>query len=375
MVSMRFNRRQVACAAFAGVIGTAVPCAAQVTAAAGYTPPDDTPAIRVGATIFTDYTVQFDPKVTDADGNSVTLSAFNVSRSYINVTGNISHNIAFRITPDINSTRENSATSVNNGSYTYRLKYAYAQWNLDDYMTRGSWIRLGQQQTPYVDYAEGIYRYRFQGTTYVEREGYQSSADVGATFHYSLPQNFGDFHTGLYNGENYNKPEVNDQKAFQFRGTVRPLAHASDLALRGLRVTYFTDLDHVLKNADRFRNEFAVTFEHQYLNASFESLWTKDQSSATKTAIDGKGWSVWVTPRTTKGWEGLIRYDHTEPNTSSATSNQTRTRFIGGVAYWFPHQGAVSTALLLDYDDAKFNNFTPAQPEQKKLALHCLVNF
>jgi hypothetical protein len=45
------------------------------------------------------------------------------------------------------------------------------------------------------------------------------------------------------------------------------------------------------------------------------------------------------------------------------------------VSYWFPHQGNVSTALLLDYDDAKFNNFTPTQPEQKKLAIHALVNF
>jgi hypothetical protein len=64
-----------------------------------------------------------------------------------------------------------------------------------------------------------------------------------------------------------------------------------------------------------------------------------------------------------------------EPNTSSATSNQTRTRFIGGIAYWFPHQGSVSTALLMDWDDAKFNNFTPAQLEQKKFAIHALVNF
>src|SRR5215831_8252372 len=91
------------------MLTVAAPCAAQVTPAAGYTPPDDTPAIRVGATIYTDYTVQFDPKITDSDGNSRTLSSFNVGRSYINITGNISHNIAFRITPDI--TRESGTGS------------------------------------------------------------------------------------------------------------------------------------------------------------------------------------------------------------------------------------------------------------------------
>src|SRR3954466_5574592 len=109
----------------------AAPCAAQVTPAAGYTPPDDTPAIKVGVTIFTDYTVQQQPKITDSDHNQVTFNSFNVGRSYINVTGNISHSIAFRITPDIS--REGGTGSSLNGSYTFRLKYAYAQWNLDDH--------------------------------------------------------------------------------------------------------------------------------------------------------------------------------------------------------------------------------------------------
>ena len=139
----------------------AAPCAAQVTPAAGYTPPDDTPKIAVGVTIFADYTIQDQPKVTDVDGNSVTLSQFQVTRSYLNVTGNISHSIAFRITPDI--TREVAIGSSVNGSYVFRLKYAFLQWNFDDFMTHGSWARFGQQQTPLVDFMENIYRYRFQG--------------------------------------------------------------------------------------------------------------------------------------------------------------------------------------------------------------------
>ena len=110
----------------------ALPCAAQVTPAAGYTPPDNTPVIRIGAVIYTDYTVTEKPKGTDADGNEFTPNSFNVGRAYLNVTGNISHIVAFRITPDI--TRETGAGSSLNGSYTYRLKYAYAQFNLDDWM-------------------------------------------------------------------------------------------------------------------------------------------------------------------------------------------------------------------------------------------------
>src|SRR6266542_3628314 len=126
---------------------------AQVAPAAGYIPPDDTPAIKVGVTVFADYTINQKPKIKDADGD-VTLSAFQVGRSYINVTGNISHNIAFRITPDI--TRETGVGSSLNGSYVFRIKYAFAQFNLDDRTTKGSWVRLGVQQTPWVDFMEGV---------------------------------------------------------------------------------------------------------------------------------------------------------------------------------------------------------------------------
>jgi hypothetical protein len=197
--------RRVLGGAFAAMLAGALPCAAQVTPAAGYTPPDDTPAIKVGVTIFADFTVQQQPKVNDpVDQKPVTLSQFQIGRSYINVTGNISHSIAFRITPDV--TREVAVGSSVNGSYVFRLKYAYLQWNFDDFMTHGSWARFGQQQTPYVDFMEGIYRYRFQGTIFEEREGFLSSSDVGASFHYNFANNYGDLHAGVYNGETYTAP-------------------------------------------------------------------------------------------------------------------------------------------------------------------------
>jgi hypothetical protein len=357
----------------AGVFALAVPCAAQVTPAAGYTPPDDTPAIRVGATLFADYTILQKPKIKDADGNEVTSNSFNVGRAYINVTGNISHLIAFRITPDI--TRETGTGSSLNGSYTFRLKYAYAQFNLDDWLNpgrTGSWVRLGMQQTPWVDFIETVYRYRFQGMIFEDREGFLSSSDIGASFHTNLPGNYGDVHAGVYNGETYTKPEANDQKGFLVRGTLRPLRMHP--VLRGLRLTGFYDHDAVVKNAERTRGIVALTFEHKYLNASFDYLAATDQSSATKAAVDARGFSVWATPRAVNGWEGLLRYDQLEPNRDASGK---RKRTLGGVAYWFPHQGNVSTAMLLDVEQVQFAGFIPSQsqPTQRRIAVHGLVNF
>ena len=346
---------------------------AQITQAATSTPPDDTPSIRVGMLLFTDYTLQTSPETTDSDGNVIHPNSFNVGRSYINITGNISHIVGFRITPDI--ARETNAASSLNGSYEFRIKYAYAQFNFDDWMPKGSYARLGIQQTPWLDFAEGIYRYRFQGTMFVEREGFFNSADGGASFHFQLPSNYGDVHTGVFNGEGYNRAEANDQKAVMIRASIRPLPGSLPV-LRGIRAHLFYDSDHYVKDADRKRFIAAATFEHPYLNASVEYLDTKDRASTSPAdaLVEGRGYSIWATPKTTRGWEGLLRYDHLAPNRVPFAS-QVRKRGIIGIAYWFPHQGIVSTALLLDYDSQSFQNFPVAMPKQSRVAVHGLVSF
>jgi hypothetical protein len=373
VVAMRLRRVLLAIVL---MTATAAAASAQVTPAAGYTPPDDTPSIKVGATIYTDFTYQSNPTATDADGNTINPSSFNVSRSYINITGNISHVVSFRITPDV--TRESGlvslgpGSSVSNDSLVFRIKYAFAQINLDDWMPKGTWVRLGIQQTPLLDYEEGIYRYRFQGTTFTEREGFYNSADAGVSFHTNFPSNFGEVHAGIYNGDGYAKLEANDRHAFDVRATVRPFARGAPV-LRGLRVTGYYVADDYVKNAERTRAVGQVTFEHTYINAGFDAIDAKDQTSITKPDVEAKGWSFWATPKTTIGWELLLRYDHLMPDTRF--ENQVRNRTIAGVAYWFPHQGNVSSALLFDYDGQTFDNFVPAQPKNSKVAVHALINF
>ena len=124
-------------------------------------PPPSPPSIRIGTLIFADYTVNQSPKVPDADGQPVTLNQFNLGRTYVNVTGSLSRRIAFRVTPEV--TRETGTGTSLNGSYTLRLKFAYVQWNTDGWMPRGSSVRFGMQPTPWNEFIEPIYRYRFQG--------------------------------------------------------------------------------------------------------------------------------------------------------------------------------------------------------------------
>ena len=332
--------------------------------------PADTPSIRVGATLYTDYTFTQAPEVTDGDGNMIHANAFNVNRSYINVTGNISHVVAFRLTPDI--ARENGSGSSLNGSLVFRVKYAFLQTNLDDWMWTGSWARFGIQQTPMLDFEENIYRYRFQGTVFAEREGFLTSSDAGVSFRAALPKDYGELHAGLYNGEGYSKGESNNEKAFQVRGTVRPLPRGA--ASRGLRFTGFWDADHYVKNGQRNRAMFMATFEHPRINAGFEYLDASERVSATAPARDASGFSFWATPRAANGWEGLLRIDRLVPD-ENTSSDAHRTRTILGVAYWFPHQGTVSATLLLDYEHVKSDGLLVPQPEQRRIAVHALINF
>ena len=353
-----------------GLFASAV-ALAQITPAEGYTPPSDDPAVKVGGTIFLDYTYQDVPEITDAAGNRVHSNAFNVGRAYINITGQLHHLVAFRITPDI--TRETGSGSSLNGSYTYRLKYAYAQFNLDDWLPHGTWLRFGMQQTPYIDFHEGVYRYRFQGQIFVEREGFLVSSDVGLTSRLAFQSNYGDVHFGVYNGEGYNRSEANDQKAFQARLTLRP-APAVNI-VRGLRLSAFYDADHYVRDAKKERFVGFVTFEHPFVNLGADYIDAKDQTLTTVREIKAQGWSAWVTPRTPIGIEGLFRYDELKPD-KGQDNRRKKKRTIAGVSYWFTmFKPGVTTAVLADYENVKYDRFTPVRPTEKRYALHMLLNF
>ena len=132
-----------------------------------------------------------------------------------------------------------------------------------------------------------------------------------------------------------------------------------------------------------------VTFEHKYVNAGFDYLDSKDQALPTGATAEGEGYSFWATPRkefaNLSSWELLLRYDHWTPNTSDAVApaaaplpstlfrDQHQNRTIVGVAYWFPHEGNVSTAIMLDYDGQHFNNITT--PENRSMSIHGLLKF
>lgn len=346
------------------LVGGASSAQAQSAPAAPPAPQAATPSIRVGATIFADYTVTESPKVTDANNARVTGHAFNVTRSYLNLTGTAARRVSFRITADIARATDGSLS----GSQMFRLKYAYL-----DVALRGSAVaRLGMQHTPLIDGQEGVYRYRFQGTSFVERDGGLSSADFGLTVRSNLGA-YGDVHAGVYNGEGYTRPEVNDQKAFMARVTVKPAPkHA---VAKGLRLIGYVHADEYVQGAPRNRVALSAMFEYARFNAGVDWLRRTDRPTPASAEATGQGYSVFVTPffkSKGNGVEGLFRFDRFEPNTAADASWR---RVIAGVAYWFPREGSATAALLANMDQVTYSGFTTARPTDRRFALHALINF
>ena len=312
----------------------AIPAFSQVT------PPNDTPSLKVGIVFFGNYTYTSSPKVEDANGKTVSPNSFDVTRAYLNFTGNVNHRIEYRITPDIARGTVIGATATLNNSLLYRIKYAYMQFDLDDWTSdwKQTWVRIGANPTPLVNWEEDVYRYRFQGTIFEERTGRLVSSDFGLSFHTSFPKDYGEIHTGVYNGEGYGNAEANSRKAIQTRVTVRPLATSPIMDARGLRFTGFYDWDHYVEKDERKRLVFQGLYEHPHLTAAVDWMDAHDQTNTTSPNIHGRGYSIWATPifkEKSSGPELLLRWDHWMPDHSNEAAKQNTVIF--GAAYWFPH--------------------------------------
>lgn len=339
-------------------------------------PPPQTPTIKVGTLLFADFTQVLTPKSSDTAGQTFRPNSLNVTRAYVNVSGSLNSRFTFRVTSDI--AREVAAGDSLDGSYLLRLKYAYAQFALDKWTGRftDTWVRFGLTPTPFVEGRDAVYRYRWQGPLMPEREGLVSSSDVGLSVHTAFPGGFGDAQISLLNGEGYQKPEVNSQKALQGRVTIRPMASSASEVLKAFRLTAFYDHDHYMRDADRKRGIYGITYENGHANVAAEIVQSRDEIVPRAPIAKGSGWDVFVTPffkEKGNGPEALLRFDHWRPDSAKP---DVKERLILGLSYWWtPKMPGASAAIMLDYEGLNVKNPSTPQPAQRKLTLHSVLTF
>ena len=315
------------------------------------------PVVNVGVLSY----LQYDAELKNRSG----FNAFDVTRGYINITGDLMKNVKFRLTPDVKRVTDGSLA----GSLTLRLKYGFAEF--DNLGRTGSWLRFGLHQTPWLDFEEGINRYRVQGTMFSERENViPGSGDFGVGYLTPLPSNYGEINVGVYNGEGFTQPEANKYKSVQGRLTIRPFPDGG--AIRGLRLSGFYDYGSYASGHPRRHAIVMASFEHKYVVATAQWLQATERPTTALVDVDRRGYSTFLEVRQgLEGWAGIVRYDHFNPDTSRSALEDRRT--IVGVAYWLKWAKS-RVGLVFNDEDVRYGA-NVGKPNENRLLAQTHVQF
>jgi hypothetical protein len=234
-----------------------------------------------------------------------------------------------------------------------------------------SWVRFGAHQTPWLDFEEGIDRYRVQGTMFAEREGLiPGSSDFGVGYFTPLGKYF-DVQTGVYNGEGYAQTDVNKYKSVQGRVTARPFAGHG--IANGFRLSGFYNAGWYAANRPRHLGIIMGSFEHVHAVATLQYVAATDNpNAAAPRDIDRRGSSGFVEIRQgPAGWAALARIDRLDPDRALVDNSQRRV--IAGGAYWFvwprSRVGLVVTNERVHYESRA------VRPEENRLLVQTHVEF
>ncbi|HEY3092317.1 MAG TPA: hypothetical protein VGJ52_04435 [Vicinamibacterales bacterium] len=317
----------------------------------------DYPIVRVGVLSY----VQYDYELRNRDE----FNAFDLTRGYINVNGQLARNVRFRVTPDVRRVTDSSLA----GTLVFRIKYAFVE--LDNLTGARSWVRFGAHQTPWLDFEESINRYRVQGTVFSERESLiPGSSDFGVGL-FTPVGKYVDIQAGVYNGEGYAQTDTNKYKSAQGRLTLRPFAGRG--IANGFRLSGFYNAGWYAADRPRRLGIVMGSFEHTYLVATLQHLKaTENPSALTPRDIDRNGSSGFIEVRQgMRGWAGIARVDLFDPD--NALGDNSQRRVIAGGAYWFvwprSRVGLVLTNERVHYDAAA------ARPRENRLLLQTHVEF
>ncbi len=315
------------------------------------------PRVTVGVLSY----LQYDAELTNRDG----YNAFDITRGYIDVRGLVAKNIRFRFTPDVKRVTDGSLS----GALGVRVKYAFVE--LDDAIGKGSWLRFGLHQTPWLDFEESINRYRLQGTMMAEREGIiPGSADTGVGYLVPLPDQYGEINVGIYNGEGYANTEANKFKSFQGRATIRPFPSAG--LARGLRLSGFYDLGWYDEGRPRRHGILMVSFEHEHFAGTAQWLASTARPVPAAFDTDARGYSLFGELRQgLTGWAAVGRFDNFDPDRSNP--DDADRRVIAGVAYWLTWS-ATRVGLFVNDENVSYGHGR-GRPDENRLLLQVQVQF
>lgn len=283
------------------------------------------------------------------EGNS-NFNEFSVKRGYITFEKSLNKHLSGRITPDLTVDKEGDGE----GDLEMRLKYCYVE--LKDEHSYGVFTNpkliVGEVPTPWIDFEEKVNAFRVVASQYLDDMKILSSADFGVYTSVLLggfinddyrknvsdayPGKYGSIAIGVYNGGGYHALEKNNNKALQWRLTLRPIPNR----LPGLQLSYTGAFGKGNTNLYPDWNTHSGVLSYEsarfvFTGQLFSSLGNYEGSLADTlgNSYRAKGWNTffeikfWKNRLSFFGSYGVMRYNN---NVGVETS---KTRKIVGLAY------------------------------------------
>ena len=282
-------------------------------------------------------------------------NSFDITRAYVNVLGKFSSGISTRVTADV-------YRQAGDNSLRYRLKYAFI-----GYTPQGSPLtfKLGQLQTPWIDWEEALWDYRMQGTVALDRNGYLSSSDFGVGVDGKWGPDRVNFSAVLVNGEGYNGGTGDQRKDIAARLSVRLASTSDSSRVGGLRLSGYGHVGKPTSGGTRNRALGMLSYRSRQLTVAAEYAVTRDSATASTVLLQGRVISAYSVYRVPKSRVTLLgRFDSVDPNTGVSGDRQNRT--IAGIGYQFTQ----NLRLLGNWDRLSYESTpTPAQEAVRSQAL------
>jgi hypothetical protein len=336
--------------------------------------------LKIGTTTYLSYQ--------DGQTGGDDFSQFRIKRGYVDIRQKITDTFSVRLTPDV--------TQDSTGDIKVRMKYAYGQFQWDDYGVLGKpKVEFGIAHMPWLDFEESVNRYRMQDTMFLERNGIFNSADAGVMFGANLGREldegyrtnvnshyagrWGSFQVGVYNGGGYHSSEANADKVVEGRLTLRPLPDVAP----GLQLSVL-GLDGKGNVADTSSapapdwTVFNAMVSHESPRFTATGQWYTGDGNQKGGAIgaDGtarrqEGWSLYTEVKLdpARTWAVFGRYDRFDGDADSPSGDAVTKRSILGLAWWF-HK---SNAWVLDYDRVELD--TPGSDTDHRLQLTLQIKY
>jgi len=310
----------------------------------------DRPTLRIDGLGYLRYSYQLG---TDSTlGAGAHANNFDVDRAYINLRGTMRHGISTRVTTDIDPGRPNTTQLL------LRLKYAYVAWHPEG--SALTW-KLGEIQTPLIEWIETLWGFRMQGSVALDRTRYLTSSDFGLSVAGNWRDDGISLVAGVYNGEGYNGTPGDQHKDVAARLSVRLVSSDITGPASGLRLTGYGHLG--ASNGGGARSRFAgiLSWQSVRLTLGGELAVTRDSTAPGSPDTRGRVLSAYgVYNLPTSPIALLARVDAWDPDTDRepsfpdpATSRQHR--IIAGVAYRL----TPDVRVMLDADFVAMHHGSP----------------